>query len=293
MPASLPLQPQQLQYGQQPQQLQYYAPPPPNFLGILHTLAQHITVLMQTSIATQQAMTTLLAEHTALANSIQHLNLSNQQTHQLLQRVPAVAGSTTSFTTKVHTMEKPEKFGGTHNDFVHTFLVRFVLWAQSLGAQMNQLNAAGNCVGPRHNLWAQSVLGYMTGKAAVWAEPYMMQMLAGQMPFLNVATNQISWDEFQTAFCMRWISVADNVAAHQKLVTLCQGTLLVEAFWSCFKALANHSGLSKVDLLERFKASVNKDILMTMAKVHSAVPAGAFFQAQRPLHEPFQWANLT
>jgi hypothetical protein len=109
----------------------------------------------------------------------------------------------------------------------------------------------------------------MTGEAAVWAKPYMTQMLSGQMPFLNAATNQILWDEFQTAFRMRWISVANDVAARQKLVTLHQGTLSVEAFYSRFKALADRSGLSKVDLLERFKASVNKDILMTMAKVHS------------------------
>jgi hypothetical protein len=68
---------------------------------------------------------------------------------------------------------------------------------------------------------------------------------------------------------MQWISVADDVAARQKLVTLRQGALSVEAFYSRFKALADHSGLSEVDLLERFKASVNKDILMTMAEVHS------------------------
>jgi hypothetical protein len=263
------LQPQQPQYRQQPQQPQYYAPPPPDFSGILHSLAQHVSALTQNSIATQQVLTTLLAKHATLTNSIGHLNLSNQQTQQLLRRAPAVAGGNASFTTKVHTKEKPEKFDGMRDDSARTFLVRFALWAQSLGAQMNRFDAAGNCIGPRHNLWVQSALGYMTGKAAIWAEPYMMQMLSGQMPFLNATTNQISWDEFQTTFYMRWISVADNVAARQKLVTLRQGTLLVEAYWSCFKALANRSGLSEVDLLERFKASVNEDILMTMAKVHS------------------------
>jgi hypothetical protein len=267
-PTGSPLQPQQPQYRQQPQQPQYYAPPPPNFLGILHTLAQHVSTLTQNSIATQQAMTTLLAEHATLLNSIQHLNLSNQQTQQLLQCAPAVAGGNASFTTKVHTMEKPEKLNGMCNNSTRTFLVCFALWAQSLGVQMNQLDAAGNCVSPHHNLWVQSALGYMTSKAAVWVEPYMTQMLSGQTLYLNATTNQILWDEFQTAFCMRWISVADNVAARQKLVTLCQGTLLVEAYWSCFKALADRSGLSKVDLLERFKASVNKDILMTIAEVH-------------------------
>jgi hypothetical protein len=267
-PTGSPLQPQQPQYGQQPQQPQYYAPPQPDFSSILHTLAQHVSALTQNSIATQQAMTTLLAKHATLSNSIQHLNLSNQQTQQLLQCVPAVAGGNASFTTKVHTMEKPEKFDGTRDDSARTFLVCFALWAQSLGAQMNRFDAAGNRVGPRHDLWVQSVLSYMTGKAAVWAEPYMTQMLSGQTPFLNATTNQISWDEFQTAFRMRWISVADDVAARQKLVTLCQGTLSVEAFYSRFKALADRSGLSEVDLLERFKASVNEDILMTMAKVH-------------------------
>jgi hypothetical protein len=281
MPPGTPLQPQpqyaqQLQYAQQPQfqqpqygqQPQYYAPPPPNFAGILHTLAQHVSALTQNSIATQQAVTMLLAKHAMLSNSIQHLNLSNQQMQQLLQHAPAITGGAASFTTKVHTMEKPEKFDSTRNNSAHTFLVCFALWAQSLGAQMNQLNAAGNRISPRHDLWVQSVLGYMTSKAAVWAEPYMTQMLAGQMLFLNAATNQILWDEFQTAFCMRWISVTDNIAACQKLVTLCQGMLSVKAFWSRFKVLANRSGLSEVDLLERFKASVNEDILMTMAKVY-------------------------
>jgi hypothetical protein len=280
LPPETPLQPQpqytqqlqfqQPQYGQpeyqQPQQ--FYALPQPDFLGILHTLAQNITSLVQTTITNQQAITTLLAEHTLLVNSIHHLNLSNQQTHQLLQRMPATGGGT-SVTTKVHTMEKPEKFDGTRNDSVCTFLVRFALWAQSLGVQMNRLDAVGNRISLRHDLWVQSALGYMTSEAAVWAKPYMTQILLGQTPFLNAVTNQILWDKFQTAFCMWWISVADNIATRQKLVTLCQGTLLVKAFWSCFKALADRSGLSKVDLLERFKASVNKDILMTMAEVHS------------------------
>jgi hypothetical protein len=221
------------------------------------------------SIATQQAMTALLQEHATLLNSIQHLNVSNQQMQQALQHAPAVAGGNASFTTKVHTMEKPEKFDGTRDDSARTFLIRFALWAQSLGAQMNLFDAAGNCIGPRHDLWVQSALGYMTGEAAVWAKPYMTQMLSGQTLFLNATTNKILWDEFQTAFRMRWISVADDVAACQKLVTLCQGTLSVKAFYSRFKALADRSGLSEVDLLERFKASVNEDILMTMAEVHS------------------------
>jgi hypothetical protein len=269
-PAGSPVQ-QQPQYGQQPQQPQpqYYAPPMPDFSGILHSLAQHVSTLTQNSMATQQALTALLQEHATLSNSIQHLNISNQQMQQALQRAPAVAGGNASFTTKVHTMEKPEKFDGTRDDSARTFLVRFALWAQSLGAQMNRLDAAGNRVGPRHDLWVQSALGYMTGEAAVWAEPYITQMLSGQTPFLNATTNKISWDEFQTAFRMRWISVADDVAARQKLVTLRQGALSVEAFYSRFKALADRSGLSEVDLLERFKASVNEDILMTMAEVHS------------------------
>jgi hypothetical protein len=242
-PTGSPLQPQQLQYRQQPQQPQYYAPPPPNFLGILHTLAQNISALMQTSIVNQQAITTLLAEHTQLANSIQHLNLSNQQTHQLLQRSPAAAGSATSITTKVHTMEKLEKFDGMHNNSTHTFLVCFALWAQSLGAQMNRLDAVGNCIGLRHNLWVQSALGYMTGKATVWAKPYMTQVLSGQTLSLNTATSQILWDKFQTAFCMWWIPVAGNVAACQKLVTLCQSglasrhlpTILVSVRWTSWR----------------------------------------------------------
>jgi hypothetical protein len=198
-PAGSPVQ-QQLQYGQQPQQPQYYAPPMPDFSGILHSLAQHVSTLTQNSIATQQAMTALLQEHATLLNSIQHLNVSNQQMQQALQRAPTVAGGNALFTTKVHTMEKPEKFDGTRNDSARTFLVRFALWAQSLGAQMNLFDAAGNRVGPRHDLWVQSALGYMTGEAAVWAEPYMTQMLSGQTPFLNATTNKISWDEFQTAF---------------------------------------------------------------------------------------------
>jgi hypothetical protein len=76
------------------------------------------------------------------------------------------------------------------------------------------------------------------------------------------------WDKYQAAFCMQWIFIANNIATCQKLVTLCQGNLSVKAFWLHFKVLANRSGLSKVDLLERFKASVNKDLLMTMAMVH-------------------------
>jgi hypothetical protein len=83
LPPGTPLQ-LQPPYTQQPQfqqpqyaQPQYYVPPP-DFSGILHMLAQSVSVLTQNSIATQQAMTTLLAKHASLSKSIQHLNLSNQ-----------------------------------------------------------------------------------------------------------------------------------------------------------------------------------------------------------------------
>jgi hypothetical protein len=56
---------------------------------------------------------------------------------------------------------------------------------------MNWLDAAGNCIGPRHNLWVQSALGYMTSEAAVWAKPYMTQMLAGQMPHQEKPTPRV------------------------------------------------------------------------------------------------------
>jgi AraC-like DNA-binding protein len=55
----------------------------------------------------------------------------------------------------------------------------------------------------------------------------------------------------------------------QKLVMLCQGNLLVKAFWLHFKALANQFGLSEKDLLERFKTSLNKNLLMKMFEVHA------------------------
>jgi hypothetical protein len=99
------LQFQQQQYAQQPQfqQPQYYAPPPPDFSSILHMLAQHVSTLTQNSMATQQALTTLLTEHATLSNSIQHLNLSNQQTVTvflspwLLCHVSAISGVPSCF----------------------------------------------------------------------------------------------------------------------------------------------------------------------------------------------------
>jgi hypothetical protein len=50
--AGSPVQPQQPQYGQQPPPLQpqYYAPPMPDFSGILHLLAQHVSTLTQNSV---------------------------------------------------------------------------------------------------------------------------------------------------------------------------------------------------------------------------------------------------
>jgi hypothetical protein len=154
LPPGLPQQSQQLHHGQQPQYVQQpqctYLPQP-DFAGLLAMLASSINSLVQTSIANQQAITTLLAEHTKLLNSIQHLNLSNQQTQQLLQHALAGAGGVASINTKVHTMEKLEKLDGICNDSACTFLVCFALWTQSLGVQMNRFNAGGNHLGLRND----------------------------------------------------------------------------------------------------------------------------------------------
>jgi hypothetical protein len=68
---------------------------------------------------------------------------------------------------------------------------------------------------------------------------------------------------------LRWITVADDQAACQGLTTLKQGSHLVEVFYLRFKALADQSNLSDMDLLKRFKVSLDPVVLMRMAKVHS------------------------
>jgi hypothetical protein len=109
----------------------------------------------------------------------------------------------------------------------------------------------------------------MTGEAAVWANPYIKQLLRGTVIFQD-PTNQTkaSWAVFCNAFKLRWITVADNQAARQALVTLKQGSLLVEAFYLRFKAYTNQSNLSSTDLLKRFKAVLDPTLLVWMAEIH-------------------------
>jgi hypothetical protein len=240
----------------------------PDLSTVLTALTGAIAQLAQSQTALQQNLAQVAHNQAALNTAMQGLVASMQAMQLALQNPPAQTFAPAAVKMTAHIVEKLEKFDGQHNDLARNFLSHFALWASSTGLAMNVVNAQGSPTAEQPDISIQSALGFMTGKAATWANPYIEQNLRGTVIFAD-ANGHADWATFCDAFKLRWITVADNQAAHQGLTTLKQGSHLVEAFYSRFKALADRSNLSDTDLLKRFKASLDPVVLMRMAEVHS------------------------
>jgi hypothetical protein len=241
--------------------------PQPDLSTVLTALTGAIVQLAQSQMALQQNLAQVAHNQAALNTAMQGLVASTQAMQLALQNPPAQTFAPAAVKMMAHIVEKPEKFDGQRNDLAQNFLSCFALWASSTGLAMNIVNAQGSPTAERPNVWIQSALGFMTGEAATWANPYIKQNLRRTVIFAD-ANSHADWATFCNAFKLRWITVANDQAARQGLTALKQGSHLVEAFYSHFKALADRSNLLDTDLLERFKASLDPVVLMRMAEVH-------------------------
>jgi hypothetical protein len=227
--------------------------PQPDLSTVLTALTGALAQLAQSQTALQQNLAQVAHNQAALNTAMQGLVASTQAMQLAFQNPPAQTFAPAAVKMTAHIVEKPEKFDGQRNDLARNFLSRFVLWALSTGSVMNVINTQGSPTAERPNVWIRSALGFMTGKAATWANPYIEQNLCGTVIFAD-ANGHADWATFCNAFKLRWITVANNQAARQGLTTLKQGSHSVEAFYLRFKALADRSNLSDTDLLERVTA---------------------------------------
>jgi hypothetical protein len=244
------------------------APPQPDLSMVLTALTGAIAQLAQSQTTLQQNLAQVAHNQAALNTAMQGLVASTQAMQLALQNPPAQTFAPAAVKMTAHIVEKPEKFDGQRNDLARNFLLRFALWASSTSSAMNVVNAQGSPTAERPNVWIRLALGFMTGEAATWANPYIEQNLRSTVIFANT-NGHADWATFCDAFKLRWITVANDQAARQGLTTLKQGSHSVEVFYLRFKALADWSNLSDTDLLKRFKASLDPVVLMRMAEVHS------------------------
>jgi hypothetical protein len=235
---------------------------------MLTALTSAIAQLAQSQTVLQQNLAQVAHNQAALNTAMQGLVASTQAMQLALQNPLAQTFALAAVKMKAHIVEKLEKFDGQRDNLAQNFLSRFALWASLTGLAMNVVNAQGSPTAEQPNVWIQLALGFMTGEAATWANPYIKQNLRGTVIFAD-SNGNADWATFCNAFKSQWITVANDQAARQGLTMLKQGSHSVKVFYLRFKALADRSNLSDTDLLERFKASLDLVVLMQMAKVHS------------------------
>jgi hypothetical protein len=239
----------------------------PDLSMVLTALTSAIAQLAQSQTALQQNLVQVAHNQAALNTAMQGLVASTQAMQLALQNPLAQTFAPVAVKMTAHIVEKLEKFDGQCNDLARNFLLHFALWALLTGLAMNIVNVQGSPTAEQPNVWIQLALGFMTSKAATWANPYIKQNLCGTVIFANCNGNA-DWATFCNAFKLRWITVANNQVARQGLTMLKQGNHSIEAFYLHFKALADRSNLSNTDLLKRFKVSLDLVVLMRMAEVH-------------------------
>jgi hypothetical protein len=144
---------------------------------VLTALTGALVQLAQSQTAMQQILAQVAHNQAALNTAMQGLVASTQAMQLALQNPPAQTFAPVAVKMTAHIVEKPEKFDGQRNNLARNFLLRFALWALSTGLAMNVVNVQGSPTAEQPNVWIQLALGFMTGKAATWANPYIKQNL--------------------------------------------------------------------------------------------------------------------
>jgi hypothetical protein len=147
--------------------------PQPDLSTVLTALTGAIAQLAQSQMALQQNLAQVAHNQAALNTAMQGLVASTQAMQLALQNPLAQTFAPAAVKMTAYIVEKPEKFNGQRNDLARNFLLRFALWALSTGLAMNVVNAQGSPTAERPDVWIRLALGFMTGEAATWANPYI------------------------------------------------------------------------------------------------------------------------
>ena len=108
-------------------------------------------------------------------------------------------------------------------------------------------------------------LSLLTGTVGSWATPYLQQLNIGQ----NVFNGR--WLEFADAFNLRFISIDPEMKAREAIKHIQPGKgQTIAEFAQNFKDVGSRSGLSNLDLREKFNSSLPKEICRNLMVINMA-----------------------
>jgi hypothetical protein len=151
-------------------------------------------------------------------------------------------------------MNKPDLFKGQSSTEARRFIAQFVAWASEQPDLKNQVLK-----------WIKAALGFISGKAADWATPYLVDINEGRVPFGS------DWGVFVREFKLRFESIDPGMEAREAIQSLRQekGQTVAE-FSQVFKDVGGRTGLSDTDLLQRFHTAVLPEIRRNLVIVNIA-----------------------
>lgn len=146
------------------------------------------------------------------------------------------------------TIQKPSPYDGKTSVDACRFIAVFAMYGHSLGNKLN--NAAGV---RNDSLWIGTALSFLRDEAAVWATPYVEDLVAHWSPFT-------SWDEFVLKFKARFETQDEATDAKQALRQLWQGKMSVPEYTAWFREAMSRTGYSTSDLRDRYYEHLSIEI---------------------------------
>ena len=160
-------------------------------------------------------------------------------------------------------IQKPTPYNGKSSPDARRFLAAFHLYAGEAGSKLNDRRTPTpdnpSPWAANHQKWIKTALSFLQDDAAVWATPYIEKLVNGE-PAFN------TWQEFCTAFRLRFETQDESADAKEALRKLYQGKLSVPEYVARFREVMSRTGYSDGDLRDRFYEHLStevKDLLPT------------------------------
>ncbi|GAW10591.1 gag protein [Lentinula edodes] len=151
-------------------------------------------------------------------------------------------------------MNKPEVFKRKDSAEARRFLAQFQNWASE---QPDLTKSQAKLI--------KSALGFFTESAGDWATPHLLHFSAENPPFGG------NWDTFLKEFRQHFESVDPGMEACNAIKYLKQGKAqTVEEFTQKFKDIGDQTGMSDIDLQERFFMALLPEIQQHLIIVNIA-----------------------
>ena len=174
-------------------------------------------------------------------------------TKQVADLTAALQANSPASTVK-SSMNKLDPFEGQSSAEARRFLAQFISWAAE---QPDLKNHEQKTI--------KAALGFLTKKAANWATAYLTDFNEGRVPFNGL------WTEFVDAFKLRFKLIDPGTEARDHIKNLSQlpGQNGAE-YAQNFKDIGGRTGLSDMDLLDRFNDGLLPEIKKNIVLVNSA-----------------------